>query len=176
MHMKAALDLVSHLLKTKHLYIGYRRSKESVNIPTIYEKSKWAGDYAAAPKKSIEERLVASAQLPESNLPDMFCDVDYAGDKETRRSTSGMIVMMNGGPISWSSRLQKLVALSSAESEIYAVADLVKEALHVKLMCEDCGLREPGVPMTVWEDKAAAIHLGHGLRGNNKQKHFAVRL
>jgi hypothetical protein len=30
--------------------------------------------------------------------------------------------------------------------------------------------------MTVWEDNAAAIHLGHGLRGNNKQKHFAVRL
>ena len=76
----------------------------------------------------------------------MFCDADYAGDKETRRSTSGMIVMMNGGSISWSSRLQKLVALPSAESEIYAFADSVKEALHVKLMCEDCGLREPGIP------------------------------
>jgi len=88
--------------------------------------------------------------------------------------------MMDGGPISWSSRLQKLVALSSAVSEIYAVVVSVKEALHVtlhvKLMCEDCGLREPGIPMTVWEDNAVAIHLGHGLRGNNKQKHFAVRL
>ena len=175
-HMEAALDLVSYLLKTKHLFIGYQRTEENVNIPTIYEKSKWAGDISPASKKSIEERLVASAPVPEPNSPDMFCDADYAGDKETRRSTSGMIVMMNGGPISWSSRLQKLVALSSAESEIYAVADSVKEALHVKLMCEDCGLREPGLPMTVWEDNAAAIHLGHGLRGNNKQKHFAVRL
>ena len=175
-HMEAALDLVSYLLKTKHLFIGYQRTKESVNVPTIYEKSKWAGDISPVPKKSIEERLMASVPVPEPNSPDMFCDADYAGDKETRRSTSGMIVMMNGGPISWSSRLQKLVALSSAESEIYAVADSVKEALHVKLMCEDCGLREPGVPMTVWEDNAAAIHLGHGLRGNNKQKHFAVRL
>ena len=175
-HMEAALDLVSYLLKTKHLFIGYQRTEENVNIPTIYEKSKWAGDISPASKKSIEKRLVASAPVPEPNSPDMFCDADYAGDKETRRSTSGMIVMMNGGPISWSSRLQKLVALSSAESEIYAVADSVKEALHVKLMCEDCGLREPGIPMTVWEDNAAAIHLGHGLRGNNKQKHFAVRL
>ena len=175
-HMEAALDLVSYLLKTKHLFIGYQRTEENVNIPTIYEKSKWAGDISPISKKSIEERLVASAPVPEPNSPDMFCDADYAGDKETRRSTSGMIVMMNGGPISWSSRLQKLVALSSAESEIYAVADSVKEALHVKLMCEDCGLREPGLPMTVWEDNAAAIHLGHGLRGNNKQKHFAVRL
>ena len=30
--------------------------------------------------------------------------------------------------------------------------------------------------MAVWEDNAAAIHLRHGLRDNNKQKHFAVRL
>ena len=176
-HMEAALDLVSYLLKTKHLFIGYRRDKDDLNKPVVYEKSQWAGDIKPTPKKlSIEERLVASTPTPMSNSPDMYCDADYAGDKETRRSTSGMIVMMNGGPISWSSRLQKLVALSSAESEIYAVADSVKEALHVKLMCEDCGLREPGEPMTVWEDNAAAIHLGHGLRGNNKQKHFAVRL
>ena len=68
------------------------------------------------------------------------------------------------------------MAMPSAESEIYASADLAKKALHVKLMCKDCGLREPAIPMTVWEDNAAAIHLGHGLRGNNKQKHFAVRL
>ena len=176
-HMEAALDLVSYLLKTKHLFIGYRRDKDDLNNPVIYEKSRWAGESKPSPKKqTIEERLVASVPTPMSNSPDMYCDADYAGDKETRRSTSGMIVMMNGGPISWSSRLQKLVALSSAESEIYAVADSVKEALHIKLLCEDCGLREPGVPMTVWEDNAAAIHLGHGLRGNNKQKHFAVRL
>jgi hypothetical protein len=68
------------------------------------------------------------------------------------------------------------VALSSAESEIYAAADSAKEALHVKLMCGDCGLCEPGIPMAVWEDNTAAIHLGHDLRGNNKQKHFTVRL
>jgi hypothetical protein len=69
MHMKAALDLVSYLLKTKHLYIGYQRSIESLNIPTIYEKSKWAGENAPASKTSIEERLVASAPLPEHNYP-----------------------------------------------------------------------------------------------------------
>jgi len=35
----------------------------------LYEKSKWADDNAPAPKKSIEERLVASAPLSEPNLP-----------------------------------------------------------------------------------------------------------
>ena len=52
-HIEAALDLVSYLLKTKHLFIGYQRTEENVNIPTIYEKSKWAGDISPISKKSI---------------------------------------------------------------------------------------------------------------------------
>jgi hypothetical protein len=79
----------------------------------------------------IPLHLITSSPLPEPNLLDMFCDADYSEDKETRRSTSCTIVMMNGGPISWSSRLQRLVALTSAESEIYVAADSVKEALFV---------------------------------------------
>ena len=87
-----------------------------------------------------------------------------------------MVVMMNGGPISWSSRLQKLCAQSSAESEIYAVTDSVKEAIHIKLLCEEAGIREPAIPLVVWEDNAACLYLGHGLKGSKAAKHFQVRL
>lgn len=84
--------------------------------------------------------------------------------------------MMNGGPIVWCSRLQKLCAQSSAEAEIYAVVDCVKEALHIKLLCEESGIRQPNIPMTVWEDNQACIQLGHKLRGSNATKHFELRL
>jgi hypothetical protein len=83
---------------------------------------------------------------------------------------------MNGGPICWSSRLQKLCAQSSAESEIYAVVDSVKEALHIKLLCEESGIREPGIPMEIWEDNQACIQMGHNLRGSNTAKHYELRL
>ena len=83
---------------------------------------------------------------------------------------------MNGGPISWLSRLQKLCAQSSAESEIYAVTDNVKEALHLRLLCEESGIRVPGIPMTVWEDNNACIHLGHNLCGSQQAKHYQLRL
>ena len=55
----------------------------------------------------------------------VYVDSDHAGDVRTRRCRTGYIVMMNGGPISWSSRLQSHVALSSTEAEYYAITDAV---------------------------------------------------
>jgi hypothetical protein len=83
---------------------------------------------------TTEQRLVASVPEPEANSPDLYIDADYAGDTETRRSTSGFLIMMNGRPVVWSSRLQKLRARSSAESEIYAVTESLKEAVSLRLL------------------------------------------
>jgi hypothetical protein len=167
-HMEAAINLVNYLYYSKDLFIQYTRTGKG-NNPEIFEKD-WSQ------RKSMEERLRASTPASSAGSPDTYIDADYAGDPNTRRSTSGMVTMMNGGPISWSSRLQKLCAQSSAESEIYAVTDSVKEAIHIKLMCEEAGIRDPGIPLTIWEDNTACIHLGRGLRGSKSAKHFEVRL
>ena len=124
----------------------------------VFERSQYAGD------RTIEQRLKPSTPTPQPNAPDYYCAADHGGCKQTRRSTSGFVVMMNGGPISWASKLQKLCAQSSAESEIYAVTDSVKEALHIRLLCEEAGIRKPGIPMNIWEDNQACIQLGHNLR------------
>ena len=152
----------------KEHFIQYSRSDQG-NVPERFEK-----DWSI--RKSLEERLRASKPESRPDSADVYIDTDYAGDLNTRRSISGMVVMMNGGPTSWSSRLQKLCAQSSAESEIYVVTDSVKEAIHIKLLCEEAGIREPGIPLVIWEDNTACIHLGHGLRGSKSAKHFEVRL
>ena len=167
-HLEAAINLVNYLYNSKEHFIQYSRSDQG-NVPELFEK-----DWSI--RKSLEERLRASKPESRPDSADVYIDADYAGDLNTRRSTSGMVVMMNGGPISWSSRLQKLCAQSSAESEIYAVTDSVKEAIHIKLLCEEAGIREPGIPLVIWEDNTACIHLGHGLRGSKSAKHFEVRL
>lgn len=46
-----------------------------------------------------------------------YSDSDCAGDKESRKSTSGLIFMLNGGPVSWCSKRKLTVALSSTEAE-----------------------------------------------------------
>jgi len=51
----------------------------------------------------------------------IYVDVDYGGDKETRRSTTGILVKIGNGSISWFSQLQKCITLSTFESEYYAI-------------------------------------------------------
>jgi len=58
-----------------------------------------------------------------------FSGTDWAGDKETRRSTSGYCFILAGGVISWGSKKQQSVALSSTESEYMALAKATVEAI-----------------------------------------------
>ena len=171
-HREAALNLVKYLYHTRGMFIQYKRSAAG-NEPEVFGKGRREGDDK---DMTIEQRLVASVPKSADNSPDAYVDADYAGDTDTRRSTTGMVVMMNDGPICWQSRLQKLCAQSTAEAEIYAVVDASKEAIHIKLMCEELGIRPVGKPLRIWEDNNACIQLGHGLRGSKSAKHFEVRL
>jgi hypothetical protein len=49
-----------------------------------------------------------------------FVDADWAGDLDRRRSTSGYVFNLFGGEISWMSKRQAVVALSTTESEYMA--------------------------------------------------------
>jgi len=51
-----------------------------------------------------------------------YADADWAGDRRDRKSISGWVAMINGDPISWSSKKQRVVALSTCEAELYAEA------------------------------------------------------
>ena len=71
---------------------AYERSVKG-NEPEVYEK-------AHRPETSIEDRLQAATPDLSNPSPTFFADADFAGDLHTRRSTTGMVVMMNNGPIS----------------------------------------------------------------------------
>ena len=49
-------------------------------------------------------------------LVEGYSDSDWAGDKESRKSTSGFVFMLNGGPVSWCSKRQSTIALSSTKA------------------------------------------------------------
>ena len=124
----------------------------------------------------MSDRLKDRVPRPVPNQPTYYVDADFGGDKITRRSTSGFVTMYNGGPVSWSSKIQKLAAQSSAESEIYAATDSVKEAAHIQLLCQELSGAKSSPPVRLYEDNQACIQLAHNLRGSKAAKHCELRL
>lgn len=61
-----------------------------------------------------------------------FADADYAGDLDTRRSTTGYVFMYGGGPVSWNSKRQSTVALSTMEAEYMALCAAVQEGVWLE--------------------------------------------
>jgi hypothetical protein len=57
---------------------------------------------------------------------DGFTDADMAGDVDSRKSTSGYLITYSGGAVSWQSRLQKCVALSTKEAKYIAITEAAK--------------------------------------------------
>jgi len=66
-----------------------------------------------------------------------YCDADWGGDFENRRSTTGFVFMIGGGAIFWSSNLQPTIALSTTEAEYMVNTQAIKEAIWItKLMMD----------------------------------------
>lgn len=84
-------------------------------------------------------------------LLETFADADWAGDKNTRKSTSGMVLLINGVPSAWGSNLQSSVALSSAEAEYMSLGNAVKEIVWQRQLFGE--LRYPQrQPSVIYED------------------------
>jgi len=69
-----------------------------------------------------------------------FVDLDLAGDINSRRSTSAYVFTLFGGAISWMSKRQLVVALSTTEAEYMAATHACKEAISLKRLCSDIGV------------------------------------
>ena len=59
-----------------------------------------------------------------------YVDADWANDKCDRKSYTGFVFVLSGTAISWESRKQRTVALSSTETEYMALSDAAKEAIE----------------------------------------------
>jgi hypothetical protein len=102
-----------------------------------------------------------------------YCDASYADDVDIRRSTTGYVFLLGGGAVSWSSRVQPTVALSTAEAEYMAAASAAKEALWLRKLMGDLGVKSTG-PVLICCDSQAAIKLLINPVVSTRSKHIDV--
>jgi hypothetical protein len=69
-----------------------------------------------------------------------YIDASYVGDEDKRRSTTGFMFKICGRPVSWQSRIQTSVALSSMESEDKAASAAAQEALWLSRLLQQLHL------------------------------------
>ncbi|KAM0012264.1 putative RNA-directed DNA polymerase [Helianthus debilis subsp. tardiflorus] len=87
-----------------------------------------------------------------------YTDADWAGDKGDRRSTSGYFTLVGGNLVTWRSKKQKVVALSSAEAEFRGIARGLTEILWIRKLLTEVGF-PPTEPTRIMCDNKAAIQI-----------------
>ena len=103
-----------------------------------------------------------------------YCDSDYAGDKDNRRSITGLVIYLCGAPICWRSKSQRGVTLSTTESEYYAMSELCSELLFIKQILEFLNMSVE-YPMVVRVDNIGAMFLANNSVLSQRTKHISVR-
>lgn len=102
-----------------------------------------------------------------------YSDADMARDVDSRKSISGYLITFAGGVISWQSRLQKCIALSTTEAEFIAITEGCKEIMWMKKLLQELGQNQESY--VLYCDRQNAIHLSNNLTFHSKSKHIDVR-
>ena len=97
-------------------------------------------------------------------------DSDWA----VKHSTSGFVFMYNAAAITWGSKKQASVALSSCEAELMAASLAATEAVHLRTFLEELGMSD-GEPIAVAVDNTAARDTAYNPEHHQKVKHIERR-
>ena len=102
-----------------------------------------------------------------------YTDVDWAGNITNKKSTSGYFTFVGGNLVTWRSKKQKVVALSSVEAEFQGMVKGICELLWLKKLLAEIGFA-PTSEMNLFCDNKAAIDISHNLVQHVRTKHVEV--
>lgn len=119
-------------------------------------------DYGIMYKKGSSEELMA------------YTDSDYAGDTEDRKSTSGYVFLLSSGAVSWLSKKQPIVTLSTTEAEFVAAAGCASQAVWIRRVLEKLGYTQKKC-IDIKCDNSSTIKLSKNPVMHGRSKHIDVR-
>jgi hypothetical protein len=125
-------------------------------------------------KGTAEHKLVyRPSDSPEPFIT--YSDADHGGNPDNGRSTGGYVVKIGSGAVSWSSKLQSLVALSTTEAEHISAVEAGKEIIWMRNLLGELGFQFSG-PSMLRMDNQSAIAVSKNPEHHGKMKHLSLRL
>uniref|UniRef100_A0AAV1TVU5 Integrase catalytic domain-containing protein n=1 Tax=Peronospora matthiolae TaxID=2874970 RepID=A0AAV1TVU5_9STRA len=106
-----------------------------------------------------------------------YSDADWAGDLTDRKSTSGYTFMLLGAPVSWGSKKQPSVSLSTSEAEYIALSLAIQEGKWIhRLLCEIVmAANEEGPELMIHEDNQSCIKMTKNPVNHGRAKHIDIK-
>ena len=108
-----------------------------------------------------------------SNLIYGFADAAFA-NQDDHKSTSGYVFLASGGAITWKSKKQTTIALSSTEAEYVALSEAAREACWLRNLLDELGYSQE-FPIVIKGDNDGSIAIAMNQQFHNRSKHIAIR-
>jgi hypothetical protein len=105
---------------------------------------------------------------------EVFSYSDWAADTTTRRSQYGEVVVLNGGAVSWTSKQQEVIALSTTKAEYVVVSRARQRAVHFRQLMAHVHQRQRGAT-AVYEDNEGAVKLANNPMASNMTKYIDIK-
>ncbi|XP_071704970.1 secreted RxLR effector protein 161-like [Rutidosis leptorrhynchoides] len=103
----------------------------------------------------------------------IYTDASWTGEKGDRKSTSGFFTLVGGNLVAWRSKKQKVISLSSAESEFRGIAKGVVESLWIKKLLTEIGFPSKEA-IQIFCDNEAAIAISENRVQHDRTKHVEI--
>ena len=103
-----------------------------------------------------------------------WCDADWGGDKTDRKSTSGNCIFINNNLVSWQTKKQPTVALSSAEAELISLVEVAKDILFFRQILTQLNYNII-YPITINVDNQSAIKIASHDVFRDRSKHIEIK-
>jgi hypothetical protein len=103
-----------------------------------------------------------------------YADADWGSDKSDRKSITGWVAMINGDPVSWACKKQKVVAQSTCEAELYAEAAAINEAKWLEGLLSEIGLEAAAAPLILGDNQGTQKISTNDIK-SERTKHIDIK-
>ena len=173
-HMKSTIHVFKYLKQTSNLglVLGERESKEfGLRLNIRYGKGVEDGRSKTA--KTVKDVKSEAVKVEKDQPLIAMSDSNWGSDELDRRSVTGVIVMYYGSPVSWFSKRQPTVALSSTEAEYMALTSAAQEVTWFQSWVKE--ILNKDLTGLIECDNQATIAIANSERISDRTKHIDIR-